>query len=160
MKSGMAALVIALLLTVAFFAPADGIQKVADQGEGEGEENAGAPWFNEGDPWFEEGDELNRLSNDEIRALAEQNETVRKMLEEDQKLEPVRIESLKDLEHLPENYPAEMKRLEIEDYLVRQNLSEQTTNNFGNVLEPKSEGNESTKSEGNESIKNDTSNAN
>ena len=177
MKSGMAALVIALLLTVAFFAPADGIQKVADQGEGEeeGEENAGAP-FNEGDPWFEEGDKLNRLSNDEIRALAEQNETVRKMLEEDQKLEPVRIESLEDLEHLPENYPEEMKKLEIEDYLVRQNLSEQTTNNFGNVLEPKSEGNESTKSEGNEStksegnestksegnesIKNDTSNAN
>ncbi|WP_229395001.1 hypothetical protein [Methanosarcina sp. DH1] len=176
MKSGMAALVIVLLLAVAFFAPADGIQKVADQGEEEGEENAGAPWFNEGDPWFEEGDELNRLSNDEIRALAEQNETVRKMLEEDQKLEPVRIESLEDLEHLPENYPEEMKRLEIEDYLVRQNLSEQTTNNFGNVLEPKSEGNESTKSEGNESIKsegnestksegnesikNDTSNAN
>jgi len=53
-----------------------------------------------------------------------------------------------------------MKRLEIEDYLARQNLSEQTTNNFGNVLEPKSEGNESTKSEENESIKNDTSNAN
>lgn len=147
MKSGMVVLVIALLLAVAFFTPTEGIQKVADQGEGEeeeeGEENASAPWFDEGDPWFEEGDELNRLSNDEIRALAEQNETVRKMLEEDQKLEPVQIESLEDLKHLPENYPEEMKRLEIEDYLVRQNLSEQTTNNFGNVLEPKSEGNES-----------------
>ena len=155
MKSGMVALVIALLLAVAFFAPTEGIQKVSDQGEGEeeGEENASAPWFDEGDPWFEEGDELNRLSNDEIRALAEQNETVRKMLEEDQKLEPVRIESLEDLEHLPENYPEEKKRLEIEDYLGRQNLSEQATNNFGNVLEPKIEGNESTKIEGNESIK-------
>lgn len=162
MKSGMAALVIALLLAVAFFAPAEGIQKVADQGEGEeeGEENANAPWFDEGDPWFEEGDELNRLSNDEIRTLTEQNETVRKMLEENQKLEPVRIESLEDLEHLPENYPEEMKRLEIEDYLGRQNLSEQATNNFDNVLEPKSKGNESTKIEGNESTKNDTSNAN
>lgn len=31
-----------------------------------------------GDPWFEKGDELNRLSGDERRALAEKNETVKK----------------------------------------------------------------------------------
>lgn len=97
MKSGMAALVIALLLAVAFFAPADCIQKVADQGEGEeeGEENAGAPWFNEGDPWFEEGDELNRLNNDEIRALAEQNETVRKCSKKTRNLSPSGLKVLR-----------------------------------------------------------------
>ncbi|MDY9927139.1 hypothetical protein [Methanosarcina sp.] len=106
---------------------------------------AGVPWFNEGDPWFAEGDKLNRLSGDELRALAEKNETVRKILDEDQKLEPVQIESLEDLEHLPENYPEELKRLEIEDYLARQNISEQTANGSSSALEStKSDKNEST----------------
>ncbi|KKG18120.1 hypothetical protein EO98_14390 [Methanosarcina sp. 2.H.T.1A.6] len=68
------------------------------------------------EPWFENGDELNRLSTDELRALAEQNETVRKMLEEDKKLEPVQIETLEDLENLPDNYPEDKKRAEIENF--------------------------------------------
>lgn len=147
-KFGMAALIISVLLVVIFFAPTEDVQKAAENGEEE-EENeektAGAPWFNEGDPWFVEGDELNRLSGDELRALAEKNETVRKMLEEDQKLEPVQIESLEDLEHLPENYPEDLKRLMIEDYLARQNFSEQTANTSDNITK-------STMNEENESI--------
>jgi hypothetical protein len=67
------------------------------------------------------------------------------MLEEDQKLEPVQIESLKDLENLPDNYPEDKKRLEIEDYLARQNISEKTANVSDNVSESTmSEVNEST----------------
>lgn len=154
-KFGIAALVVAILLAVLFFPPTESAQKTTENGEEE-EENeektAGAPWFNEGNSWFVEGDELNRLSGDELRALAEKNETVRKMLEEDQKLGPVQIESLEDLEHLPENYPEELKRLEIEDYLARQNLSEETANISDNVSESTmSEINESTKSDKNES---------
>lgn len=154
-KFGMAALIISVLLVVIFFAPTEDVQKAAENGEEE-EENeektAGALWSNEGDPWFVEGDELNRLSGDELHALAEKNETVRKMLEEDQKLEPVQIESLKDLEHLPENYPEDLKRLMIEDYLARQNLSEETANISDNVSESTmSEVNESTTSGKNES---------
>jgi len=146
MKPGIAALVLAFLLVVVFFIPTQDTQKAAGNGrEEETEKTAAAPWFNEGDPWFNEGDELNRLSTDELRALAERNETVRKMLEEDQKLEPVQIESLEDLEHLPENYPEEKKRLEIEDYLARQNLSEETTNSYDNISESTTnEENEST----------------
>ena len=156
MKFGISALVVALLLAAVFFAPTEYTQKAADKGEEEEEteeKTANAPWFNEGDPWFEEGDELNRLSSDELRALAEQNETVRKMLEEDQKLEPVQIESLEDLEHLPENYPEELKRLMIEDYLARQNLSEETAVGFDNFQElTTGEVNESTTSDKNESM--------
>ncbi|WP_255336025.1 hypothetical protein [Methanosarcina sp. KYL-1] len=158
MKFGMAALLISVLLAIVFFAPAEDTQKAADkgeeeeeqekEGEKEGEEvTAAAPWFNEGDPWFVEGDELNRLSHDELTALAEQNETVRKLLEEDQKLEPVQIESLEDIEHLPENYPEELKKLMIEDYLARQNLSEQQNNNSEDGPKPPmDEVNESTTS--------------
>ncbi|AKB19878.1 MULTISPECIES: hypothetical protein [unclassified Methanosarcina] len=98
-----------------------------------GKEKREANSRRKGDPWFLEGDELNRMSSEELRALAEQNETVRKMLEEDQKLEPVRIESLEDLEHLPENYPEELKRLMIEDYLAKQNILEETANISDNV---------------------------
>ncbi|WP_440948439.1 zinc-dependent metalloprotease [Methanosarcina sp. T3] len=76
------------------------------------------------DPWFEKGDELNRLSGDELRALAEQNETVRKMIEEDLKIEPVQIESLKDLENLPKNYPEDIKKAVIENFTSR-NISQQ-----------------------------------
>ncbi|AKB78974.1 hypothetical protein MSHOH_2491 [Methanosarcina horonobensis HB-1 = JCM 15518] len=143
----MAALAMTLLLVVVFFTPTEDTQKASDEGEEKGENNeeaAYAPWFNEGDPWFAEGDELNRLSGDELRALAEQNETIRKMLEEDQKLEPVRIESLEDLEHLPENYPEEKKRLEIADYLARQNLSKEIANISDSISETNiSEANES-----------------
>jgi len=151
MKVVTAALVIALFLAFVFFVSTEDTQKAADKGEEEEEteeKTAGAPWFNEGDPWFVEGDELNRLSTDELRALAEQNETIRKMLEEDQKLEPVQIESLEDLEHLPENYPEELKRLMIEDYLARQNLSEETAVGFDNFQElTTGEVNESTTSD-------------
>ncbi|KKG07730.1 hypothetical protein [Methanosarcina sp. 2.H.A.1B.4] len=158
MKFGISALVIAVLLAAVFFAPTEGTQKAADKGEEEEETEekpAYAPWFNEGDPWFAEGDELNRLSTDELRALAEQNETVRKMLEEDQKLEPVRIESLEDIEHLPENYPEELKRQMIEDYLARQNLSEQQNNSSDDFPEPPAgEVNEPTTNDANESTTN------
>lgn len=137
MKPETAALVLAFFLVIVFFLPTEDTQETADSGRGEEpeEKTAGAPWFNEGDPWFEEGDELNRLSTDELRALAEQNEAARKMLEEDQKLEPVQIESLEDLKHLPENYPEELKRQMIEDYLARQNLSEETANSSDNISE-------------------------
>jgi len=154
MKFGMAALVLTFLMTIVFFIPTEDTQKAAGNGREEeaGERTAAAPWFNEGDPWFVEGDELNRMSGEELRTLAERNEKVRKMLEEDQKLEPVRIESLKDLEHLPENYPEELQRQIIEDYLARQNLSEETTNISDNISESTvSKENESTTSK-NESM--------
>ena len=152
MKLGMAALLISVLLATVIFAPAEDTQKAADKGEEEEEEEeegeaetAAAPWFDEGDPWFAEGDELNRLSTYELAALAEKNETVRKMLEEDRKLEPVQIESLEDIEHLPENYPEELKKLMIEDYLARQNLSKQQNNSSDDFQEPPAcEVNEST----------------
>ncbi|MCO5382818.1 MAG: hypothetical protein NHB15_12585 [Methanosarcina barkeri] len=64
-----------------------------------------------GDPWFEKGDELNRLSGDERRALAEKNETVKKMIEEDLKVKPVKIENSKDLENLPANYPEDINKV-------------------------------------------------
>ncbi|WP_440947704.1 hypothetical protein ACSAZL_05480 [Methanosarcina sp. T3] len=137
MKHGTAALVLVFFLVIVFFIPTEDTQEAAGSGREEeaGERTASTPWFNEGDPWFVEGDELNRMSGEELRALAEQNETVRKMLEEDQKLDPVRIESLEDLEHPPENYPEELKRQMIEDYLARQNISEETANNSDNISE-------------------------
>jgi len=137
MKPETAVMVLAFFLVIVFFIPTEDTQEAADSGREEEteEKTAGAPWFNEGDPWFVEGDELNRMSGEELRALAEQNETVRKMLEEDQKLELVQIESLEDLEHLPENYPEEKKRQMIEDYLARQNLSEETANISENITE-------------------------
>jgi len=149
MKPGISALVLSFLLIIVFFIPTEDTQKVTVNGREEDteERTAAAPWFNEGDPWFEEGDELNRLSTDEISDLAAQNETIRKMLEEDQKLELVQIESLEDLEHLPENYPEELKRKMIEDYLARQNLSEETTNSSDNISKSTaSKENESTSS--------------
>jgi hypothetical protein len=33
------------------------------------------------------------------------------MIEEDQKIKPVKIESLKDLENLPANYPEDIKKV-------------------------------------------------
>ncbi|AAM06647.1 TPA: hypothetical protein HA338_02265 [Methanosarcina acetivorans] len=137
MKHGTAALVLVFFLVIVFFIPTEDTQEAAGSGREEeaGERTASAPWFNEGDPWFVEGDELNRMSGEELRALAEQNETVRIMLEEDQKPEPVRIESLEDLEHLPENYPEELKKQIIEDYLARQNFSEETAKTSDNITE-------------------------
>jgi len=164
MKFGIAALVIAVLLAAVFFAPAEDTQKAADKGEEEEEKEGEEEEEEEGEeeeevtaaaPWFDEGDELNRLNTYERAALAEKNETVRKMLEEDRKLEPVRIESLEDIEHLPENYPEELKRLMIEDYLTRQNLSEQQDNSSDDFPEPPTdEVNESTTNDSNESTTN------
>lgn len=91
MKLGMAALLISVLLATVIFAPAEDTQKAADKGEEEeeGEEETAAA------PWFDEGDELNRLSTYELAALAEKNETVRKMLEEDRKIKPPGLKALR-----------------------------------------------------------------
>ncbi len=78
----------------------------------EDEEMPSTPWFETGD---ELGDELSRLSTDELRELAKTNESVRELIEEDMKIDPVKIESIEDLEHLPENYPEELKRKYLED---------------------------------------------
>lgn len=91
-----------------------------------------------GDPWFEKGDELNRLSGDERRALAEKNETVRKMIEEDLKIKPVRIENSKDLENLPANYPEDIKKIIIgnisaKNVKLQSSIAQTTTTNTVNV---------------------------
>ncbi|WP_052402760.1 hypothetical protein [Methanococcoides methylutens] len=70
-------------------------------------------------PWIEGVDDFNRLSADELLPLAEQNETVRKLVEESRKIHPVQIESLEDLENLPDNYPEDIKKIMIEDYYAR-----------------------------------------
>ena len=91
-----------------------------------------------GDPWFEKGDELNRLSGDERHALAEKNETVRKMIEEDLKIKPVKIENLKDLENLPANYPEDIKKIIVGNISLRSidqqsSIVQTTTTNTVNV---------------------------
>lgn len=91
-----------------------------------------------GDPWFKKGDELNRLSGDERRALAEQNETIRKMLEEDMKIKLVKIENLEDLENLPANYPEDVREVIMGNIssknICQQSLTSQvTTTNTVNV---------------------------
>jgi len=91
-----------------------------------------------GDPWFEKGDELNRLSGDERRALAEKNETVRKMIEEDLKIKPVKIENSKDLENLPANYPEDVKKIIIgnissKNVNLQSSIAQTTTTNTVNV---------------------------
>jgi len=132
MKFGTGALLAAVLLAVVFFSLGEDTEQTADKENEEEMKITAAPWFNEGDPWFDEGDELNRLSSDELSSLAEKNETIRKMLEEDKKIELVQIESLEDLEHLPENYPEDLKKLMIENYLEKQNISQQTANSSQN----------------------------
>jgi hypothetical protein len=91
-----------------------------------------------GDPWFEKGDELNRLSGDERRALAEKNETVRKMIEEDLKIKPVKIENSKDLENLPANYPEDIKKIIVGNISskavnLQSSIAQTTTTNTVNV---------------------------
>lgn len=95
----------------------------------EDEEMPSAPWFETGD---ELGDELSRLSTDELRELAKTNESVRKFIEEDMKIDSVKIESIEDLEHLPENYPEELKRKYLEDLgyaTINQSLEDAESNN-------------------------------
>jgi hypothetical protein len=82
-----------------------------------------------GDPWFEKGDELNRLSGDERRALAEQNETVKKMIEEDLKIKTIQIESLEDLKNLPANYPEDIKKV------ITENISSKITDQKSSTLQ-------------------------
>lgn len=81
------------------------------------------------DTWFEKGDELNRLSGDERCALAEKNETVKKMIEEDLKVKPVKIENSKDLENLPANYPEDIKKV------ITENISSKITDQKSSTLQ-------------------------
>ncbi|WP_292469603.1 hypothetical protein [Methanolobus sp.] len=77
-----------------------------------------------GTPWSEEGDEFNRLSTDEIRELAKTNETARKLLEDDLKLDGAKIESFEDLKYLPENYSKNLTNAGINDLIsVQSNQS-------------------------------------
>ncbi|MDY0388398.1 MAG: hypothetical protein RBT65_15010 [Methanolobus sp.] len=64
--------------------------------------------------------ELGRLSTEEMNKLAETNETVRMILEEDLKLDGAKIESLEDLKWLPEGYSAEMKQSAIDNLTAEQ----------------------------------------
>lgn len=127
-KFGIRILLAAMLLVITVFVPA---VSAADSTSKENQDK-----YIE-DPWFEKGDELNRLSGDEVCAFAEKNETIRKMIEEDLKIKPVQIESLKDLENLPDNYPEDIKKLIIENFTSK-NISQQfstkaTTTNTVNV---------------------------
>ncbi|NLA43520.1 hypothetical protein GX865_05240, partial [Candidatus Saccharibacteria bacterium] len=115
-KFGIGALLAAMLLMSMVFVPA---VNAADNAAKENQDDTSV-----GEPWFEKGDELNRLSIDELRALAEQNETVRKMIEEDLKIKPAQIESLKDLENLPDNYPEDIRKAEIENFTSK-NINQQ-----------------------------------
>ena len=59
-----------------------------------------------GTPWTSsEMDRLSKLDTDQILALAEQNETIRKLVEENRKVGDMQIESIEDLSCLPPNYP-------------------------------------------------------
>jgi hypothetical protein len=102
-KFGIGILLLTTLLIGVVFAPTVSADSTAKESQDE----------SIGDPWFKKGDELNRLSGDERRALAEKNKTVRKMIEEDLKIKPVRIENSKDLENLPANYPEDIKKIMI-----------------------------------------------
>jgi len=51
-----------------------------------------------GTPWFPgDIDKLNKLGTDEILALAEENETIRELVEKDRQIEPAQIEGLEDV---------------------------------------------------------------
>lgn len=120
-KITIGVILLTMLVGMALIPPVSAVEVQQNITEKENQNNISVP-----DPWFEKGDELNRLSGDERRALAEQNETVRKMIEEDLKVKPVQIESLKDLENLPTNYPEDIKKAVIENFTSR-NISQQTS---------------------------------
>lgn len=120
-KITIGVILLTMLVGMALIPPVSAVEVQQNITEKENQDNISVP-----DPWFEKGDELNRLSGDERRALAEQNETVRKMIEEDLKVKPVQIESLKDLENLPTNYPEDIKKAVIENFTSR-NISQQTS---------------------------------
>lgn len=81
------------------------------------------------DPWFVEKDELSSLSTEELKQLAETNKTVKKIIEEDLKLEPVEIESIEDLKELPINYPENLKQMAIKNLSVKQDTKSTNTVN-------------------------------
>lgn len=107
--SWMRMLLVAMLLISVVIVASMGAQDVAIDNKNE----------TAGGPWVEGIDDLNRLSSDELLTLAEQNETVRKLVEESRKIYPVQIESLGDLENLPDNYPEDIKQIMIEDFYTR-----------------------------------------
>lgn len=118
-KIGIGTLILAILLVDMALIPA---ASAADNNvEGCQDESIG-------DPWFERGDELNRLSSDELHALATKNETVRKMIEEDLKIKPFQIESLEDLENLPANYPEDIKKIIVGNISSAQKTTTNTVN--------------------------------
>ncbi|WP_406655597.1 hypothetical protein V7O62_07320 [Methanolobus sp. ZRKC2] len=94
----------------------------------ENQEEAACPWF--------EGDELGRLSTDELRELAETNETVRELIEEDLKIDGAKVESLEDLEHLPEGYPEELKEKYLEELGYAAGNQSQVNVEFNNSSDP------------------------
>lgn len=127
-KFGIGILLLTTLLIGVVFAPTVSADSTAKESQDE----------SIGDPWFKKGDELNRLSGDERRALAEKNETVRKMIEEDLKIKPVRIENSKDLENLPANYPEEIKKIMIgnisaKNVNLQSSIAQTTATNTVNV---------------------------
>ena len=94
---GMAAAVLlAALLIAAAIAPAIAIQEDAKERR---DRVVGTPWTSS------EMDRLSKLDTDQLLALAEQNETIRKLVEEDRRIGDVQIESLEDMSCLPPNYP-------------------------------------------------------
>ncbi|AKB23853.1 hypothetical protein MSMTP_0384 [Methanosarcina sp. MTP4] len=119
-KFGIGVLLAALLVSAVFVPAVSAAGNVGMNEEG-----------SIGTPWFEKGDELNQLSGDERRSLAEQNETVKKMIEEDLKIKSVQIENLDDLENLPTNYPENIKKVITENftskYISQQSPTMQTT---------------------------------
>lgn len=87
-------------------------------------------------PWFEEVDELNSLTTDELHILATQNETVRKLIEEDQKLESIEIESIEDLKSMPNDFPEGLKQFAMKNltssYIAQ--MSSSTTTRSTNTV--------------------------
>ncbi|MEL7664912.1 MAG: hypothetical protein AAGU10_12435 [Methanosarcina mazei] len=70
-KITIGVILLTMLVGMALIPPVSAVEVQQNITEKENQDNISVP-----DPWFEKGDELNRLSGDERRALAEQNETV------------------------------------------------------------------------------------
>jgi len=81
-----------------------------------------------GTPWFETGDELKRLSTDELHELAESNATIKMIIEEDLKLSGVKIESLADLQNMPDDYPLDIKMEAVDELISASQVTTLSTN--------------------------------
>ena len=68
------------------------------------------------EPWIVGFDDLNKLDTDQLANLAKQNDTVRRLVEEDKKIRLVQIESLGDLKHIPANYPIDLKNSAVANF--------------------------------------------